>query len=267
MLPGSIGQIKDVSSKLIMEMKKSETTHIIIGHVTKEGVIAGPKVLEHMVDTVLYFEGDKMLPYRMLRTIKNRYGPVDEVGIFQMQQDGLVNVDNPSQFFISERGDIGAGSALFPHITGSRPILLEVQSIVPKTTFSIPKRVSLGYDPNRLFIIMAVIEKAIGKPFFDRDVYVNITGGLKVNEPAVDLAVAASIISSYKDVNIGADTALFGEVGLTGEIRKVVTMDIRLKECERLGIKKIFCPKGVEKTGSIEIVPLKNIKELYAKIS
>ena len=267
MLPGSIGQIKDVSSKLIMEMKKSETTHIIIGHVTKEGVIAGPKVLEHMVDTVLYFEGDKMLPYRMLRTIKNRYGPVDEVGIFQMQQDGLVNVDNPSQFFISERGDIGAGSALFPHITGSRPILLEVQSIVPKTTFSIPKRVSLGYDPNRLFIIMAVIEKAIGKPFFDRDVYVNITGGLKVNEPAVDLAVAASIISSYKDVNIGADTALFGEVGLTGEIREVVTMDIRLKECERLGIKKIFCPKGVEKTGSIEIVPLKNIKELYAKIS
>lgn len=267
MLPGSIGQIKDVSSKLIMEMKKSETTHIIIGHVTKEGAIAGPKVLEHMVDTVLYFEGDKMLPYRMLRTIKNRYGPVDEVGIFQMQQDGLVNVDNPSQFFISERGDIGAGSALFPHITGSRPILLEVQSIVPKTTFSIPKRVSLGYDPNRLFIIMAVIEKAIGKPFFDRDVYVNITGGLKVNEPAVDLAVAASIISSYKDVNIGADTALFGEVGLTGEIRKVVTMDIRLKECERLGIKKIFCPKGVEKSGSIEIVPLKNIKELYAKIS
>ncbi len=267
MLPGSIGQIKDVSSKLIMEMKKSETTHIIIGHVTKEGAIAGPKVLEHMVDTVLYFEGDKMLPYRMLRTIKNRYGPVDEVGIFQMQQDGLVNVDNPSQFFISERGDIGAGSALFPHITGSRPILLEVQSIVPKTTFSIPKRVSLGYDPNRLFIIMAVIEKAIGKPFFDRDVYVNITGGLKVNEPAVDLAVAASIISSYKDVNIGADTALFGEVGLTGEIRKVVTMDIRLKECERFGIKKIFCPKGVEKSGSIEIVPLKNIKELYAKIS
>jgi len=267
MLPGSIGQIKDVSSRLIMEMKKSETTHIIIGHVTKEGAIAGPKVLEHMVDTVLYFEGDKMLPYRMLRAIKNRYGPVDEVGIFQMRKDGLVSVDNPSQFFISERGDIGAGSTLFPHITGSRPILLEVQSVIPKTMFSIPKRVSLGYDPNRLFIIIAVIEKALGKPFFDRDVYVNITGGLKVNEPAVDLAVAASIISSYKDVSIGADTALFGEIGLTGEIRKVMSMDIRLKECERLGIKKVFCPKGVEKIGGIEIVPLKNVKELYEHIS
>jgi DNA repair protein RadA/Sms len=267
MLPGSIGQIKDVSSRLIMEMKKSETTHIIIGHVTKEGAIAGPKVLEHMVDTVLYFEGDKMLPYRMLRAIKNRYGPVDEVGIFQMQKDGLANVENPSQFFISERADINAGSALFPHITGSRPILLEVQSVIPKTTFSIPKRVSLGYDPNRLFIIIAVIEKALGKPFFDRDVYVNITGGLKVSEPAVDLAVAASIISSYKDVNLGSDTALFGEVGLTGEIRKVMSMDIRLKECERLGIKKVFCPKGVEKTGGIEVVPLKNIKELYGHIT
>ncbi|MCX5804613.1 MAG: DNA repair protein RadA [Proteobacteria bacterium] len=267
MLPGSIGQIKDVSSRLIMEMKKSETTHIIIGHVTKEGAIAGPKVLEHMVDTVLYFEGDKMLPYRMLRSIKNRYGPVDEVGIFQMKKDGLVSVDNPSEFFISERGDIGAGSTLFPHITGSRPILLEVQSVIPKTMFSIPKRVSLGYDPNRLFIIIAVIEKALGKPFFDRDVYVNITGGLKVNEPAVDLAVAASIISSYKDVNVGADTALFGEVGLTGEIRKVMSMDIRLKECERLGIKKVFCPKGVEKTGGIEIIPLKNVKELYGYIT
>jgi DNA repair protein RadA/Sms len=145
--------------------------------------------------------------------------------------------------------------------------LLEVQSVIPKTTFSIPKRVSLGYDPNRLFIIIAVIEKALGKPFFDRDVYVNITGGLKVNEPAVDLAVAASILSSYKDVNVGADTALFGEIGLTGEIRKVMSMDIRLKECERLGIKKVFCPNGVEKVGGIEIVPVKNVKELYGHIT
>lgn len=267
MLPGSVGQIKDVSSRLIMEMKKSETTHIFIGHVTKEGVIAGPKILEHMVDTVLYFEGDKTLPYRMLRAIKNRYGPVDEVGIFQMRKDGLASVENPSQFFISERGDIDSGSTLFPYITGSRPILLEVQAITPKTTFSIPKRLSLGYDLNRLFIIIAVIEKVLGKPLFDRDVYVNVTGGLKVGEPAVDLAVAASILSSYKDVNVGVDTALFGEVGLTGEIRKVVSMDMRLKECERLGIKRVFCPRGVERVGRIEIVPLKNVRELYEKIS
>ena len=266
MLPGSVGQIKDVSSRLIMELKKSETTHVFIGHVTKEGVIAGPKILEHMVDTVLYFEGDKMLPYRMLRAIKNRYGPVDEVGIFQMRKGGLESVENPSQFFISERGDIGSGSALFPCITGSRPILLEVQAITPKTTFSIPKRLSLGYDLNRLFVIIAVLEKTIGKPFFDRDIYANVTGGLKVAEPAVDLAVAASILSSYKDVNIGEDTALFGEVGLTGEIRRVVSMDLRLKECERMGIKRVFCPRGVEKSGIIEVTPLKNVKELFERI-
>lgn len=263
MLPGNVSQIKDVSSKLTMAMKSMDTTLIFIGHVTKEGAIAGPKILEHMVDTVLYFEGDKMLPYRMLRAIKNRYGPVDEVGIFQMKKEGLISIENPSQFFVSERGDIGSGSALFPYITGSRPIILEVQAVTPKTNFSIPKRLSLGYDVNRLFILIAVIEKAIGKPFFDRDVYVNVTGGMKVNEPAVDLSVAASIISSLKDIAIGQDTALFGEVGLTGEIRRIVYMDMRIRECERLGIRKIFCPKGIEKVQGLEIVPLKNIRELY----
>ncbi|MCX8111544.1 MAG: DNA repair protein RadA, partial [Syntrophorhabdaceae bacterium] len=189
MMPGSTSQIRDVSSRLIMEMKASDTTHIFIGHVTKEGVIAGPKILEHMVDTVLYFEGDKMLPYRMLRVTKNRFGPVDEVGIFQMKAQGLVSVENPSEFFISERGSMGKGSTLFPYVTGTRPIMLEVQAITPKTSFSIPRRLSLGYDLNRLFIILAVLEKTTGKPFFDRDVYVNITGGIKASEPGVDLAV------------------------------------------------------------------------------
>jgi len=263
MLPGNVSQIKDVSSKLTMAMKSMDTTLVFIGHVTKEGAIAGPKILEHMVDTVLYFEGDKMLPYRMLRAIKNRYGPVDEVGIFQMKKEGIISIENPSQFFVSERGDIGSGSTLFPYITGSRPIILEVQAVTPKTNFSIPKRLSLGYDVNRLFILIAVIEKAIGKPFFDRDVYVNVTGGMKVNEPAVDLSVAASIISSLKDIAIGQDTALFGEVGLTGEIRRIVYMDMRIRECERLGIRKVFCPKGIEKVQGLEIIPLKNIRELY----
>jgi DNA repair protein RadA/Sms len=264
MLPGSVGQIKDVSSRLIMEMKKADIAHIFIGHVTKEGVIAGPKILEHMVDTVLYFEGDKMLPYRLLRAMKNRFGPVDEVGIFQMRRDGLVSVDNPSQYFISERSNIGSGSALFPYITGSRPIILEVQAITPKTNFSIPKRISLGYDINRLFIIIAILEKVTGKPFFDRDVYVNVTGGMKVNEPAIDLAVAASILSGYKDINIGKNTCIFGEIGLTGEIRKVMNMDLRLKECERLGINRIFCPKGAEGFSSMEVIPLKNVRELHS---
>jgi len=263
MLPGSVSQIKDVSTRLTMELKAMDTAMILIGHVTKEGAIAGPKILEHTVDTVLYFEGDKMLPYRMLRAMKNRYGPVDEVGIFQMTKDGLASVENPSQFFVSERDEIAPGSTLFPHITGSRPIVLEVQAITQKTNFSMPRRLSLGYDVNRLFILISVIEKAIGKSLFDRDIYVNITGGMKVTEPAVDLCVAASILSSYKDANIGHHAAFFGEVGLTGEIRKIVYMDMRMKECERLGIKKVFCPKGVEPNGGVEVVPLKNIRELY----
>ncbi len=263
MLPGSLSQIKDVSTRLIREMKRLETAHIFIGHVTKEGAIAGPKLLEHMVDTVLYFEGDKMLPFRMLRAIKNRYGSVDEVGIFQMQKERLVSVENPSQFFVSERGDIGSGSTLFPHITGSRPIILEIQSITPKTSFSMPRRLSLGYDMNRLFILIAVVEKVLGKSLFDRDIYVNVTGGMKVGEPAIDLAVAASILSSYLDINMGKDTALLGEVGLTGEIRKVVGIDLRLKECERLGIKRVFCPRGAEKQNDMDIHALKNLKELH----
>lgn len=264
MLPGSVGQIKDVSSRLIMEMKKTDTAHIFIGHVTKEGVIAGPKILEHMVDTVLYFEGDKMLPYRLLRAMKNRFGPVDEVGIFQMHKHGLTSVDNPSQFFVSERSDIESGSTLFPYVTGSRPLILEVQSITPKTNFSIPKRISLGYDINRLNIVIAIVEKILGKSFFDRDVYVNVTGGMKVGETAIDLAVAASILSGYKDINLGKNTCLFGEIGLTGEVRRVMNMDVRLKECQRLGFKRIFCPRGAEGLDGVEIIPLKNVRELYS---
>jgi DNA repair protein RadA/Sms len=267
MLPGSVSQIKDVSTRLTMELKAMDTTMIIIGHVTKEGAIAGPKILEHTVDTVLYFEGDKTLPYRMLRAMKNRFGPVDEVGIFQMTKDGLASVENPSQFFVSERDDMAPGSTLFPYITGSRPIILEVQAITAKTNFSMPRRLSLGYDVNRLYILISVIEKAMGKSLFDRDIYVNITGGMKVNEPGVDLCVAASILSGYKDINIGRHAAFFGEIGLTGEIRKIVYMDMRMKECERLGIKKIFCPKGVERTGGVEVVPIKNVKELYERIT
>ena len=266
MLPGSMGQVKDVSTRLTMEAKSLDTSLIFIGHVTKEGVIAGPKVLEHMVDTVLYFEGDKMLPYRMLRTIKNRYGAVEEVGIFQMTGDGLLSVENPSHFFMSQRGDIGEGSSLFPCITGSRPIVLEVQAITQKTNFSMPRRLSVGYDVNRLFILISVIEKTVGKPFFDRDIYVNVTGGMKVNEPAIDLPVAASILSSYKEVTLGRETAFFGEVGLTGEIRKTVSMDLRIKECQRIGIKRIFCPADGASSDGIEIVSIGNLKELNKKI-
>ncbi len=183
-----------------------------------------------------------------------------------MRAEGLVSVENPSEFFVADRGDISSGSTLFPYVTGSRPIVLEVQAITPKTAFSMPKRLSLGYDMSRLFILIAVLEKVLGKPFFDRDIYVNVTGGMKVTDPAIDLAVAGSILSSYKDVNIGKDTALFGEIGLTGEIRKVVNMESRLKECERLGIKRILCPRGIEKIPEVEIIPLKTIRDLYEHV-
>jgi DNA repair protein RadA/Sms len=260
-LPGSTSQIRDVSSRLIRDLKAKEITHIFIGHVTKEGAIAGPKILEHMVDTVLYFEGDRTMPYRMLRAIKNRYGPIDEIGLFQMGQAGLTSVE-PSLYFLSERGQAGPGSTLFPHVTGSRPLIIEVQAICPKTSFSFPKKLSIGYDVNRLFILAAVLEKSLGMPFSDRDVYVNVTGGIKVNEPAVDLSVAASILSSYRDGSWG-EAAFFGEVGLTGEIRRVFSMEMRLRECERLHMRKVFCPPAGESPPGLEVVPVRHIRELY----
>jgi DNA repair protein RadA/Sms len=263
-LPGSASQIRDVSSRLIRELKDQEITHIFIGHVTKEGVIAGPKILEHMVDTVLYFEGDRVMPYRMLRAIKNRYGPVDEIGLFQMRKEGLASVE-PSLFFLSERGHAGSGSTLFPLVTGSRPLIIEVQAICPKTSFSFPKKISIGYDVNRLFVLVAVLEKALGLPFFDRDVYVNVTGGIKVVEPAIDLAVAASILSAYKDMS-WKEAAFFGEVGLTGEVRRVVSMEMRLRECERLHIKRVFCPADTEISSGIEVVRIKHVRELYGHL-
>jgi DNA repair protein RadA/Sms len=263
-LPGSMSQIRDVSSRLIRELKSREATHILVGHVTKEGAIAGPKILEHMVDTVLYFEGDKMLPYRMLRAIKNRYGPVDEIGLFQMTKEGLVSAE-PSLFFMSEREEASSGTTLFPYITGSRPLIVEVQAVTPKTVFPIPKKLSVGYDVNRLFILVAVMEKTLGLPFSDRDVYVNVTGGIKVNEPGVDLAVAASILSSYKNVS-WREAAFFGEVGLTGEVRRVVNMELRVKECDRLKVRKVICPRGMEKFPGVELFPIRNIRELGAHL-
>ncbi len=259
-LPGSASQIRDVSSRLIREMKQREITHIFIGHVTKEGAIAGPKILEHMVDTVLYFEGDRMMPYRMLRAMKNRYGPVDEIGLFQMKKEGLVSVE-PSLFFLADRGKDGSGSSLFPHVTGSRPLIIEIQALCPKTAFSFPKKLSIGYEVNRLFILVAVMEKALSLPFFDRDVYVNVTGGIRVSEPAVDLAIVASLLSTYRDRS-WKDAAFFGEVGLTGEVRRVVNMDMRLRECERLHIERVFCPVGTEGLPGLDVVPVKHLRDL-----
>ena len=265
MASGSVGQIKDTSSRLIREMKARDIAHILIGHVTKEGLIAGPKILEHMVDTVLYFEGERVLPYRILRATKNRFGPVDEMGIFQMRKEGLVSVENPSEFFLSE-GEV-EGGIIFPYVTGTRPILLEVQAITPKTYFPIPKRVSLGYDTGRLFVVLAVLERHLNMPFYDKDIYVNITGGIRVDEPACDLAVASSVIASVKNMKVERTVAFFGEIGLGGEIRKVMNHELRIKECRRVGIGMVFCHRGVEKFEGIEVVGLKNVKELYESLS
>lgn len=264
MTQGSVGQIRDVSSRLIREMKKREIAHILIGHVTKEGLIAGPRILEHMVDTVLYFEGEKMFPYRILRATKNRFGAVDEIGIFQMRKEGLVSVENPSQFFLST--DSSGNGVVFPYVSGTRPILIEVQALAPKTYLSIPKRVSFGYDTNRLFLLLAVIEKYVSLPLYDRDIYVNITGGIRVDEPAVDLAVVASVLVSFKGLSIGRDIAFFGEVGLTGEIRRVTNHELRVKECRRNGVRKVLCHKGVEGFEGVEVIPLKDVRELYESI-
>ncbi|MCS7281659.1 MAG: DNA repair protein RadA [Desulfobacterota bacterium] len=265
-IPGGIAQLKDVSIKLVKHFKEKDTAHILIGHVTKEGQIAGPKMIEHLVDTVLYFEGERILPYRILRVTKNRYGPVDEIGIFQMTKEGLLGVKNPSEYFISEKKIESSGSALFPYVSGSRPIIVEIQAITPRSNFSNPRRVALGYDLNRLYILSAVLEKALGKSFFDRDIYVNITGGIKIGEPAADLPVAAAILSSVGDFKIKKDVAFFGEVGLTGEIRRVLYAENRMKECSRIGIKKVFGPKGLPKLKGIEVIQIEDIKELHERL-
>jgi DNA repair protein RadA/Sms len=262
MAAGTVGQIRDVASRLIQELKRQETSHILIGHVTKEGLIAGPKLLEHMVDTVLYFEGDKSLPYRLVRAIKNRFGSVDEVGIFQMTGTGLLGVENPSHFFIGDRGEAGPGSALFPALTGSRPIVVEIQAVTPKTSFANPRRLCLGYDVNRLHIMLAVIEKVSGQSLYDRDVFVNITGGLRMGETAADLAVAGAILSSLRNRTLGLNTAVFGEIGLTGEVRRVMHTETRVKECRRMGVERIIAPRGVEAPPGVELSALKNVRGL-----
>jgi len=190
---------------------------------------------------------------------------VDEIGLFQMKKEGLTSVE-PSLFFLSERGRAGSGSTLFPHVTGSRPLIIEVQAICPKTSFTFPKKLSIGYDVNRLAVLVAVLEKALGLPFFDRDVYVNVTGGIKVVEPAIDLAVAASVLSAYRDVSWD-EAAFFGEVGLTGEVRRVVSMDLRLRECERLRIGKVFCPSGTDTPSGMEVVQIRHVRDLHGLLS
>ncbi len=238
--PGSILQVRECASLMMQTAKQTGKSIFLIGHVTKDGMIAGPKILEHLVDTVLQFEGDKTYSYRILRALKNRYGSTNEIGIFEMQDKGMKEVNNPSELFLAQRHSQEPGIAISATIEGSRTILLEVQALVTPSGYGIPQRVSNGFDQRRLQMIISVLEKRLGLPFRNNDIFINIAGGLYINDPAVDLAIAMAIISSLKDYPINNNTVFIGEIGLTGEIRQVSQIEQRINESIKLGFKQIY---------------------------
>ncbi|MGI6623115.1 MAG: DNA repair protein RadA [Clostridiaceae bacterium] len=240
--PGSVSQVRDVTARLLRISKKNGITVFVVGHVTKEGAIAGPRVLEHMVDTVLYFEGERHQDFRILRAVKNRFGSTNEIGIFEMSSSGLKDVANPSGLMLEGRAKDQAGSAVVGLMEGTRPMLVEVQALVCPTSFGMPRRQATGMDYNRMTMLMAVLEKKVGMQLNAFDAYLNAAGGFKLDEPAADLGVVAAIASSFRNVAIDPSTVFFGEVGLTGEVRAVNQMDKRITECLRLGFKKCIVP-------------------------
>lgn len=242
-IPGTVGQVRAVSHDLINFAKKNNVAVILIGHVTKDGAIAGPRVLEHMVDTVLYFEGERGHPYRILRSVKNRFGATDEIGVFSMTAEGLIDVTNPSILFLGDRATKSSGTAVFAGIEGTRPILAEVQALISAAGFGAPRRNVIGWDSNRLSMILAVLETRCGIPFGNKDVYLSITGGLKINEPAVDLAVVAALLSSLYRKPLNPLSVYCGEIVLSGELRTVSHIDHRIKEATKLGFDEFYGPR------------------------
>lgn len=260
--PGSVSQIRECTNILMDIAKNKNITVVIIGHVTKEGNIAGPKVLEHMVDTVIYFEGDRYKSYRLLRCMKNRFGTTNEVGVFNMCDDGLHEISNPSELFLNERTQNNTpGSVIIATNEGSRPLLIEIQALVGTTSYPSPRRVSNGIDYNRLLQILAVLEKRIGLNLSKQDVYVNVIGGLEIDEPAADLGVALAVATCARDVCVSPDTVIVGEIGLSGEIRAINNLDKRIKESEKLGFKKIIVPQ----TNTLKKEEFKNINIIQVK--
>lgn len=268
--PGSVGQIRESAAKLMFFAKRANVPVFLIGHVTKEGAIAGPRVLEHIVDTVLYFEGDRGHPYRILRTVKNRFGATNEIGVFEMTDNGLIEIKNPSELFISERPLNVSGSTVIASIEGTRPLLVELQALVSPTTFGIPRRTSMGVDFNRVNLLIAVLEKKAGIHLGGMDVFINIVGGLKIIEPASDLGIIAAIISSFREMPIDSKTFLFGEVGLSGEVRAVAHAEVRLKEASRIGFKNAIIPKGnaerLKNNFGLIVTGVKNVEEAIENI-
>ncbi len=263
--PGSVSQVREATATLMRIAKISGVTIFIIGHVTKEGVVAGPRVLEHMVDTVLYFEGDNYASYRVLRAVKNRFGSTNEIGVFEMQGSGLAEVKNPSEFMLKGRPEGEPGSLVAASIEGTRPILVEVQALVCRTNFNMPRRTAAGTDYNRVNLLMAVLEKRAGIGLSDCDAYINVAGGMRITEPALDLAVITAILSSYKNKALDNKTVLFGEVGLTGEIRAVNMAEQRVAEAAKMGFELCILPQANKehiKGNGIKLIGVRTIQEV-----
>ena len=264
--PGTVTQVRTSTLELIRAAKKQNIVLFIVGHVTKDGQIAGPRVLEHMVDTVLYFEGDRGHQFRILRAVKNRFGPTDEIGVFEMGELGLSEVSNPSALFLSSDKDNIPGNVVFAGMEGTRPVLVEVQGLAASSAYGTPRRSVVGWDNNRLAMILAVLEARAGLHFSGYDVFLNMAGGIRVSEPAADLAVAAALMSALTNKSLPAKTIFFGEVGLSGEIRAAPQTDLRLKEAEKLGFEQAIIPENskIKSHGSLKLIKIKHMQELQA---
>ena len=263
--PGSVSQVRE-STNVFMQLAKGMNIAVfIVGHVTKEGTVAGPRVLEHMVDTVLYFEGDRHASYRILRSVKNRFGSTNEIGVFEMRKEGLIEVENPSEFMLSGKPENASGSVVACAMEGTRPMLMEIQALVCRSNFGMPRRTAAGIDYNRVNLLMAVLEKRVGLPLSNYDAYVNIAGGIRMNEPAIDLGVIMAVASSYKNKPVAEDMIVFGEVGLSGEVRAVTMPEQRVAEARKLGFKTCVlpevCVKNIGHAEGIELVGVKSVAQ------
>ena len=264
--PGSVGQVREVSTRLLNWSKKTGIPTLLIGHVTKDGAIAGPKVLEHLVDTVLYFEGDNSHAFRILRAVKNRFGSTNEIGVFEMKDSGLAAVGNPSRIFLEERPESGSGSVVIPCLEGTRPLLLEIQALVGPSPLGMPRRTAVGVDHNRISLLVAVLAKRMGLEMGDQDIFVNVAGGLRVDEPAADLGIVCAMISSFLDRPVDRNLVVFGEIGLAGEVRGVSQPELRIKEAGKLGFRRCLLSRsnleGCCRTEEMELVALDSVRGL-----
>lgn len=262
---GSVSQVREITSRVMQMCKKANITTILIGHVTKDGNIAGPRVLEHMVDAVLYLEGERYFSYRILRGVKNRFGSTNEVGLFEMREEGMCEIENPSEILISEREGNPSGSVIVASLEGTRPMLIEIQALLSPTAFGMPKRTGIGVDYNRMALLMAVLEKRAGLHISNYDAYINVVSGIRIDEPAIDLGVALAIASNFKNVPLSKDLVVIGEIGLTGEIRSVNSIEKRVKEAEKMGFKTCVIPENARKqlkgNFTINVIGVKEIKE------